>query len=481
MRKLLSEYKALALTGLLVAFAAVVVGSQAAAQPSSNDLRSDPALGRQISISVQNTPLSTLMARLTSESSVRLSAAEPDSRQRISVRLSKQTLAEVMTKIAAALSHGKSTAVGWHWVRSTDTGTKYKYLLTRSNAFLTFEAEESDYARKQAKLLLCTLANAAHEMQVNRNSPSLKALPSIYASWFDNPVTQMFCDALRVLSPADIDKLVSAGSVPLPAGLFADEINAYNMEWRQRLEAKRSANLEAGLKDPFPNGVPNAPAESPAIEFKPDDYDGELPDRAILYGIWLSGVQTVPGGATHLTFEPFKDCVAPLRLPVPAADAPVLDFAKSCALARVTGRDLSDYGKVLHAVAAAAGRDIIIEQFYKPGYRCGPHPPLTSVSYGTFEAICNLICDNWDLQISQVDGTYYVYSKTWATDRKLDIPDDTLNRWRSLVERNGKLSHQERSDAAKMLSWPQVAVTLRSWLPETGPWTKQVYTQLKSE
>ncbi len=475
-----------AVMGAIFVMSTVGVHLPAVAQSTANyqahtavNVLSDTKLQAKVSINAGSASLTEILKDLSMQAHVSLVAAEPDREQRMTICLPKTSLAVAMLNISDALSHNNPGPERWLWETRLNKVGASTYLLSRSRQFLAYEAKERDYPRKQAAMLLHKVYAAATEVLTNRDSLALKSLPSIYINWFTSPETSIFCDALRSLNAGQIEQLADFAAVPLQNGLFAEEVAAYNVDWReQRLQQQANA-LQNGLPDPFPAGVPAAPDAAPSIEFKVDDYNGELPDRVSMFGLWLNGVQTVKGGSLHLTFEPLKDSVLPLRLPKAVDSATVIDIGQAFVHAGVTGRNLRDCGKVLQALALASGRNIVLEQFYKCGYRCSPHPELTSVTYGTFEDVCNLICDSWDLQVVKKGDTYLFWSKTWALDRAADIPGHMIAKWRKQIETNQRLSLQERVEISKSLSWPQIAVTLRSWLPESGPWSFRGYLALK--
>ncbi len=428
-----------ALAGLAASYACI-----AQSAPGSDvaltqlDLARDYRLGAHITLHIASRPVGEVLYTIADLVHAEMRAVSWDREQRISLDVTDRPASDVMSQIANALSHGAPN--GWRWALTDGTTHDPAYVMARSKAFVASEGDARDYPRQKAIELLKLMRAAARELHSGQAGQSLFALPAPQQRWLQSPESMQLRESLGAITD----------------GQFAS----------------------MSIHHPVPLAKITGKAQS--LEFLPDDNHGNSPDRVASYTLRLMADAPASTVISEVKLNPVRDTLPDLRL---AQDGNTTSIDPSQALqkANVHGRDLRDCGMLFHAIAASAHKYIIVEQFYKCGTDGTPHQVLADVSTGSFEAICNRICDAWNYQALQVGDTYYFWSKTWALDRAADIPDGTLSHWQHIIETRGNFTARDRGIAAGIHTWQQIGTTLKSWLPESGPWSSRTeYEELRT-
>ena len=89
---------------------------------------------------------------------------------------------------------------------------------------------------------------------------------------------------------------------------------------------------------------------------------------------------------------------------------------------------------------------------------------------GTVAQLLNTICAIWQYDAQKVGDDYFLWSNTWAQDRLYDVSDRLIVRWRDRFQKQNGFTLNDRIEIAGALTWPQLFLTLKMALPESGPW-----------
>ncbi|MCW3100012.1 MAG: hypothetical protein JWL77_5630 [Chthonomonadaceae bacterium] len=437
---------------------------------SAFSLKAEAALQKAITIEATDLPLGDLLKELSQEADVSLLTIPKTEDQRVTLHLTAQPLYQVMTRLCGLLSHSPSAPRGYFWTKESRADDPHpRYRLARDLRSLTEEQEALDIPRRKAARLLRDWRDLS-KMSVAQRKRYKGDLPLDYV---DNPESRLFQDALTDASDSQIDTLVQSGSIPLNTARFGDKIASFNKIWHDREIENRQGALQSGGKDPYPDGVPDAPPDPPTVTFAVNDENGEQPEQAAIFGLKLNGVQTYEGksgttGSMHMLFTPLRKLHPPFPETARPGD-PIIDLTPALTDPEVTVEQKGDMGFTLQALAKVAGISVYQEEFYKTGF-WGGRPWGLKVLKGTVPQLLNAICAAWEYDAEKVGADYVLWSTTWALDRTFDIPERLFVRWRSRYEKQKGFTLDDRIEIVSGLTWGQIFLTLEMHLPEAGPW-----------
>ncbi len=249
-------------------------------------------------------------------------------------------------------------------------------------------------------------------------------------------------------------------------------IRQQHQQWNDSAVRQRNSALSRGRPDPYPGGVPDIPPDPPSLSFRCDDYDEDHPERAALYGLYLQGVALADSSQMHLVFDPVGDSAPAGPITEIPDDGQVIDLTPWLKAPGVTTEQRSDVGFTLQALAEAANLSLYEEQFFKPSY-WGARPGGLKTFTGTLASLVRAICTEWGYRAARVGDDYLFWSRTWAQDRAVDVPEALIRKWRQREKQQGSFALDDRIEMASMLTWPQLRLTLNLILPDAGPWTSR--------
>jgi hypothetical protein len=449
------------------------VSGKVSRDASAFSLKAETALQKPITIEATDLPLGDLLKELSQDSDVSLLTMPKIEDQRVTLHLTAQPLYQVMTRLCGLLSHSPSAPHGYFWTkesRADDSPPRYR--LARDLRSLTEEQDALDIPRRKAARLLRDWRDLS-KMSVAQRKRYRGDLPLDYV---DNPESRLFQDALTDASDSQIDTLVQSGSIPLNTARFGDKIASFNKIWHDREIENRQGALQSGGKDPYPDGVPDAPPDPPTVTFAANDENGVHPEQAAIFGLKLNGVQTYEGkpgttGSSHILFTPLHKLHPPFPETARPGDS-IIDLTPALTDPGVTVEQKGDMGFTLQALAKAAGISVYQEEFYKTGF-WGGRPAGLGVMKGTVPQLLNAICAEWEYDAEKVGADYVLWSTSWALDRTFDIPERLFVRWRSRYEKQKGFTLDDRVEIVSGLTWGQIFLTLEMHLPESGPWNSR--------
>lgn len=474
------------IVGLAIAFVSVCCILASATPRHASDLaaaqgrsplllKDEPSLQAKVTFEATNLPMANALRELSKAYKVDLRAAPTVRDQRVTLHVDKQPLYHIMGRIAGVLSHSPSAPRGYHWEKlETSLSARPGFRLWRDARSLQEEQEELDYPRRKSAELVREFRRLVR-MSAEERKGYKGSLPGYFLTHED---LQDYRDALSGMSDADVETLVSEGSVPLDKAAFADQIAAFDRQLQAQnqngIAVLREQAISEGRPDPFPNGALKQTAPPPAIIFEVLDNGGEHPTKSTAFGLRFEGANLAgngPSAHTYDVIDPYLFAGSPM-LDTKGVDAPVIDLTPLLTAADITPEQRGDLGFTLQTMAKTAKVNLYQEAFYKTvGY--GSRSSGLQMLKGTLTQLLNAICKVWGYQVRKVGDDYVLWSTTWAQDRAMDIPESLLANWRARYEKQGGFTLNDRLEMAARLSWAQLFVTLTMAIEESGRWNSQ--------
>lgn len=432
-------------------------------------LRDDPLLQTAVTLDAVEQPLGDVLTSLNPALKLNLTA-EPDiADQRVTLHVTGQPAYVLTERLLLLFSHNADHPYGYHWGSlERSAGERPDYQLWRDTASIAQEQEERDYPRRELAVFL------REWREMSRLSPKdLAAHRGDYPYKTSADPDDPYNKAFRGLSDDQLDLLANGSVVPLDASLFAVEIAA--LEQKQHDQIVRQDIINGVALPPIKlitPGQPNPysadpPLAIPAMRVVPGDkeLDGRFPDNFAQFQVHLDGVLD-----SRIVFDTYDTTKAPApdRVASPADTGMRVDLTPYLAAKTVTERQRGNLGFVLQALAKAAHINVYEESFLRTNAANGqPHAGL-AILKGSVPRLLAEICTMWNYQAQPIAGGYLLWSRTWAQDCNLDVPERLLAPWRRRLAKNGTLGLYDRAEIASSLTWPQVALTLNSALPEVN-------------
>ena len=456
---------------IVCALLPIVAGSLPARAQGASPLRlaDEPALRAAVSVEAANRPLSEALADLAKQANVDLGAEKPVGRQRVTLHLTGQALSRVMARLSGLLSHAPEGPAGYYWEKlERPAGRRPGYRLWRTQRSRREEELELDYPRRKGAQMLRDVRKL---LVMSPTEQAAQRLPPDNV-WLSSSDLAPYRDAIAGLSDADLDTLAERGRVPLAPGRCAEQVEAYNRAWRGQAVQRRDFAASHSMPDPYPEGIPAAPPDAPALRFQPNDEEGARPEFGPDYYLGLAGVTTLPGsdltGTMSVGFDPYRDAETPLPEPKDRS-APIYDLTPLLSNPAVTREQRGDIGFTLRALAKIAGINLFAETFYQPK-RFGGRSQGIRLLRGPLPQLLNAICAEWRYRVEKVGEDYVLWSITWARDRSFDIPEELLDGWRAREAKQSGLTLSDKFDLVSALTWPQICTTLDLAFESSGPW-----------
>ena len=434
-------------------------------------LRDNPLLQQKVTLAVTDRPLGDVLVTLTPTLKVDLSASAPVADQRVTLHLTDQPVYRLMERLPALLSHTPEKPTGYYWERQErPTAARPAFNLWRDLRSVQDEERELDYPRREAAKMLRDMRNLASLPPEQRN-----AYKSDYPFKFPSSEDELCAKALRGLSDDQLDALMNGGSIPLDSALYSKEIAAAKQQQCDRMrEQQRIAKL-INSPDPYPNGIPDPPSVPLSLCVAKEDTGNSFLGFNACYELQVRGLDE--GSVGGLVIDPYDTTSRPdpsrLALKPPAADRPSGRSEKRVDLTpwlidkRLTPAQLDDIGFNLQVLAKAAHITIYQEAFLKkPDVMYAVRADRLTTLKGTLPQLVAAICVQWNFQAQKVGDDYFFWSRTWASDRALDVPERLIRRWRAKLKAQGYLTADDHAEIAAALTWPQIDVTLGQTMPE---------------
>jgi hypothetical protein len=342
-------------------------------------------------------------------------------------------------------------------------GTRPAFNLWRDQRSVQDEEYERGYPRREAATLLRDMRNLCRLTPEERKSykgdwPFVRFPNNAPAE--NSPEGK----ALRDLTDAQIDALLDGQKIALDPTLFSKEIADFRQQRRKDYLRIQNIPPEQAASAP---ALPDIP---PAISVTRADSDSGDPERETRFHLNLEGVVE---GSTNLDVYDTNAHPDPSRVPPAAilADpaAPRVDLTPLLGDKAATPEQRDSLSFTLQALARTARINIYSETFLKkPFITYGARSGGLTTFKGTVPNLIAAICAEWNYQAQKVGDDYLFWSRTWAEDRAVDVPDRLLSRWRARQQKQGVLTLTDREEIAAALTWPQVALTLTPALPQAA-------------
>ncbi|MBV9848130.1 MAG: hypothetical protein JO250_00440 [Armatimonadetes bacterium] len=456
-----------------VALPARQAATESAAAPPPQLLRDIPALQQKITVEATDRPLGDVLARLSPTLKVDLTARREAADQRVTLHLTDQPVYSLMDRLVILLSHDPDRPHGYHWgPLDRPAGARPVFQLWRDSASEAEERDALDYPRREAAVLLRDLRNMAgmtpqERAQYKGEEPH---------GWDDN-ADKVYVKAFKSLSDAQIDALLDGEAVPLDPALFAADLAALRQQKRDSMKHEQELAALTHTADPYPNGIPEPPppAAPPTLTVtrRDQDDDERLPEA---FGQYLISINLDGAASEHIVLDTYDTNTNPdprSLWPTEAAKAsgPVVDLTPLLTARTVTTEQRRDVGFTLQALAQAAHITLYQEDFLRRSSQVEQSDPpqygLQTLK-GPLPTLIAAICAHWNYQAQKVGDDYLFWSRTWAQDRAVDVPERLLAEWRRKMEKQGALTLDDYAEVAAALTWPQIRLTFNTAIPGTS-------------
>ena len=258
-------------------------------------LGDNPLLQTPVTLDAVEQPLGDVLAALNPVLKLDLTAEQNVADQRVTLHIAGQPVYVLMNQLLLLLSHDANRPYGYHWGSLNRVkGERPDYQLWRDTASLAQEQAERDYPRRQLGVML---REWRHTAQLSPKELAAYRGDSPYTSTDpDDAYNKVF----RSLTDAQIDTLVSGGTLFLDPVLYAPDMTAYHQSLvKERTEREahgkeldRLINGEAGAEEREAAQSPLPPIKDlssfvPALRVLPADEDGDKPDKPTQYYVYL--------------------------------------------------------------------------------------------------------------------------------------------------------------------------------------------------
>ena len=493
------------LKGFLTVTLCLVVGTVASASPSAQSiatmpsrilqpgahlLRDIPELQQKITLDATDRPIGEVLAKISPSLPVDLSAERNVADQRVTLHVTNQPVYVLMGRLTRLLSHHPDTSEGYQWGNlDRAAGTRPAYQLWRDGHSVNEEESALDYPRREIGVLLRDVRNMS-----GMSPQDLQKYAGDFPYKISASTDSLYTRAFQGLSDTQLDDLVAGQPLPLDPTVFAPEIAALHQEEVDRAQAgwkSAQAFLAANPGASMP-GVslssppPDVPLTPPMLSVVPGSNYENYTDNFFLssptqYNVHLEGVSN-----DSLLLDTYDTNAnrSPDRVPPPKGPqlGPIVDLTPLLTAKSVTPAQRRDVGFTLQALAHAAHITFYQEDFLHRSAEIeateAPNVVGLTTLKGPLPVLIAAICTHWNYQWQKVGDDYLFWSRTWAQDRADDVPERLLSPWRQRLQKQGKLTLADRADMAAALTWRQVGLTLKVALPETGPWSNDLYQML---
>lgn len=280
---------------------------------------------------------------------------------------------------------------------------------------------------------------------------------------------------MRGLSDEQLEALLGGTKIALDPARFARFLAVTKQKQRDGWKHRQELDKMIYGKDlSFPNGFPTQPDVTPVLSVSLEEREGFGPDGKGLYDLSIAGIDystVLDVYDTNQSRSPDRNPVIFSSKPLPG---PLVDLTPLLTDKSVTPAQRGDLGFTLQALAKVAHLNIYQEDFFKAGATHGYETPGPTPLKGTLPQVIAGICAEWNCHAEKVGGDYLFWSRTWAWDRAVDIPDRLLAPWQVRFRKQG-MKLDDLLEIASALTWPQMT-TLSQVLPEGCPSDLHAYT-----
>jgi hypothetical protein len=382
--------------------------------PRRSEWFTSPELQARVSLAENSIPLNELATRLSLPNVREIRIAPELAHQRVFVHLRERTIADVMGRLLDALAHGRFPGGFASWERKSQNGSLAIYTLRRSLRGKANEEALLNEPRLRYEQFIREIRNYGRlsDRGRARSKPQHGFLRHLAQSGGTLQSSEVgpLGNAVASLSDTSITQLVTTGKLAISRSALTDgdigQVESVMKEFYPDRPARDYKNSKFSLVlDPHDvNGVSGLQLVM-----------GDPPGETFPYGITLDTVGILPDGLTDEEQEKHRD-----------RDGDVIDLVKEDPEASlIAGR--ASLHETLALFARKSNLSVCAEVFHGSRKRL-------ELTRGTPQQILTRICRTFACDWRKVGDTYVVWRKTWAFDRRADVPQPVLDRWRAQIK-----------------------------------------------
>jgi hypothetical protein len=379
--------------------------------------------------------------------------------QRVVLSLKNKNPGEFRNIILQTLNHREEKKFLFEW-EIIQNNQKTEYHLVKSQSYKTIENKELAYPYDQVRIILQKSHSHLAESDKDKNQDK-----EAYFAANDN---RYLAQAIKRIDQSSIDMLINNSYIEASNLIPPEGIALYKKEYTDQINSSKALST-----DQKKTAISNIEKEKPYL------YLFQSPENEYQFRLGLSGVFTSQNEKyisavgictdqnTENSFFPLSDIPESIRK---IDNTQIIDLSKELNNKNSTEEQRKDRSFILLTLAKKTGIQISEEHFLKSEYAGLPYRKSEfPLKKGTLRNFFLEIWKKWQVKTDFHNEVYYVWSPTWVFDRKCDISDDILNKWKNLYKLRQGFSIEDQSQIALSLSDSQIIKTFNLEVPSSLP------------
>nr|WP_309696929.1 hypothetical protein [Armatimonas sp.] len=325
--------------------------------------------------------------------------------QRVNIFFDSIDFKSVMTILIEILNHNSKNKSGYVWEEYKDEARRVTtYTLKKLNRAFNEEKEELDFPEKQILKILKTCRD-------NIKKPALFNRGNLYFSK-DDPLGKL----LSEMSDSQIESLVRSGNISLDGKVSDADIQLYHRDW---VEKNKNNQIIYGENIPK-----NGPYEKPMFRLR--SIDDQTKKALFIYGAYSSN----NSGSVIDPYQ-YSDRESPNSGVMPEgiqkiSDDRIIDLTPFLDAKDISEEMKSDLSFILKCLHKASGINLVHENFVYNDLMGLHQGKGIRIRKGKLKDIFYEIWNNYGYKCILKDDVYYLWSPTWAFNRRSDISDEII-------------------------------------------------------
>ena len=387
----------------------------------------DVSLKASVTIEANLSPLKTVLKELSKQTHVTLEVSPRLQNIRMTLPAQTRTLSETMLRIQDLFHHGvKLSDYSTYWKRVQNKDGAIRYVFTQSSVGIAAEEDEKDLVYRTLEDWLRSFREYASLDPKKKKKFKTKFKTLQYhaslGETLDEDIVGPITEVLGSMTDDEIRSLARTGKSQVA------NFNPPQEKYDSIVQtAKRTQH--------YHEEASGMPFGAPILTFEQDNVS---PARYYLWMNISSGPVQISsrgginfdtkdsGGVYAWTLEE----IDAIRKEEKATPIDLLRDQK-----KIPGKiPVFSLSKRLQLWSKVAGKNILCEQ-----YLGEKHQLQTTIDKP--ETLLTIICYEFGYDWRRIGNDYLVFSKSWANERTSDITDETLDRWRTSLQRDSDHIH----------------------------------------
>lgn len=403
--------------------------------PLPNWMKTDKNLTTLINLDANFQPLENIVHSLSKQTKLKIEVDKSLQDYRLSIYAKNQPLHIVLWRIAQLFGHGSYPYYGCYWrVLDEVKPSSVIYFLSRITRSFQEEAEQLDIPKQTILRWLKDLRDFAllpeeKKKTFQTDCPCLKTYVK-HAQEGKSNEDLPYLELFRTFSDEDIQTLANTRRL-------VKENFSFSKEAAQLFVDTSAGNQSASV--PSTNQITNSSSASLYIQ------GGMLPvGRGVFDMVVSKGNAYNPSGFVFDTLKQMPTIWTEQEsLSISNQDSYSKINLKKVLQGKVTKQNTVSFEEVISAIGQLSGIELYAEIFIK-------HRIRLDEMQGTPEQLLSVSCFKAGYHWRKVGDAYFVYSKTWAFDRRDNIPQKKIDEWDMEAQKSSEYTLNILIDMARM-------------------------------